>query len=57
MTTGKTWDKRPQEPNIACPELAARLRKEDIDFERHWRKYWEQRGKWKDFEEFLKHAA
>lgn len=53
----RNWNTRPAPPKIASLELAERLRKEDRDFDRLWRRYWNQRNKWRDFEDFKSNAA
>jgi len=46
-----------QKPKIECKELAEKLGREDAIFNRHWKRYWNERNKWKDFEDYLKSAA
>lgn len=53
----RTWNTHPQKPKIESKELAETLGREDAIFERQWRRYWNERNKWKDFEDFLKRAA
>jgi hypothetical protein len=55
--TPKPVRRLPKAEDNTPETLAVRLKREDQTFERNWRKYWRERGKWASFEEFLKAAA